>query len=100
MGRVDEKDELDLKLLDTPNELDALLLTSLEKLLEDEEDESAKEDDDLAAEVGRLARLDDTPIVELFDELNDLVALEGPAFERADDDVLLEEDLGKETAEL
>jgi len=76
---LDEEVQLDVDLLDTSNELDALLLTSLNELLECDADESAKEDDDLAAELGRLARLDEPPIIELCDELDNRTALEAPA---------------------
>ena len=63
-------------MLDTPNELDDRLLSELERLLEEEDSE----------ELGILAKLDDSPIIELCDELDEREALDGV------DDILLEDE--------
>jgi hypothetical protein len=71
--------ELDLKLLDTPNELDDLLLAELGTLNEAE---------DLLAELGILNELDDL----LLNELEDLGALEGATDDLLEDELGIKED--------
>lgn len=80
---LDTANELD-DLLDRLNELDDWLLRELERLLEEEDSE------EFGVELGRLAKLDVSPTIELCDELDEREALDGV------DDILLEDEPGIE----
>lgn len=74
----------DVEVLDIPNELNDRLLRELERFLEEEDSEEWDVDP------GRLAKLDDSPIIEPCDELDDREALDGA------DDILLEDGIENE----
>lgn len=75
---------VDAEVLETPNELDDRLLSELERFSEDEEN------DEFGVELGIPAKLDEAPMIELRDELDDRAALDGV------DDILLEDELAIE----